>query len=77
MFAVKSRLLLFFPLLASGAVMITGCQSRATVEIRHQDRTRHAVSAGSASARLSTERPIGIVFRPTGGKLEMLVTSRR
>jgi hypothetical protein len=77
MFAGRSRLLFIFPLLASGAVIITGCQSHASVEIRDQVSARPAVLAGSASARLSPEKRIGIVFRPTGGKLEMLVTTGR
>jgi hypothetical protein len=48
------------------------------LEIRYrQDAPQPAVSAAPTSARGSLMRPIGIVFRPTGGKLEMLLTSRR
>ena len=78
MFARHSRILMFLPVLGSAAVISTGCQSQASLEIRHQQEgPRPAVSAAAPSARGSIERPIGIVFRPTGGKLEMILTRRR
>jgi hypothetical protein len=78
MFARHSRILLFLPVLTSAAVIITGCQTQASLEIRYQqDGPQPAVSAAPASARRPVERPIGMVFRPTRGKLEMLLTNRR
>jgi len=78
MFARHLRILMFLPVLGSVAVTSTGCRTQASLEIRYpHDGPRTAVSAASPSARGSVERPIGILFRPTGGKLEMLLTRRR
>ncbi len=78
MFARHSRILMFLPVLVSAAVISTGCQTQASLEIRYrQDAPRPAVSAVPAYARGPAERPIGIVFRPTRGKLEMLLMTRR
>ena len=78
MFTRHSRILMFLLVLGSVAVINTGCQTQASLEIRYrQDAPQPAVSAAPTSARGSVMRPIGIVFRPTGGKLEMLLTSRR
>jgi hypothetical protein len=78
MFARHSWTLMFLPILGSAAVISTGCQTQASLEIRYQqDGPQLGVSAAPTSARRPVERPIGIVFRPTGGKLEMLLTRRR
>jgi hypothetical protein len=78
MFAQHVRILMFLLALGSAAVISTGCRTQASLEIRYRhDGPRTADSAAPPSARGSVERPIGIVFRPTGGKLEMLLTRRR
>jgi hypothetical protein len=78
MFARHTRILLSFPVLASATVIVTGRHTQASLEIRYpQGEPQPTVSAASASAQRPVERPIGTVFRPTDGKLEMLLMTRR
>jgi len=71
------RSLLFLPILTSAVVIVTGCQTRTGLEIRYQDEFRNTVSVAPVSTRGPAGKPIGIVFRPTGGKLEMVLVTRR
>jgi hypothetical protein len=77
MFTRDTRVLLLLPVLASAAVIGSGCQTQASLEIRYQQGPRPEASTAPNSARAPVVRPSGIVFRPAGGKLEMLVMTRR